>query len=131
MPTLMSLAGTVASERAQGRDVSVLLEGGATEDPDVTFATATQRMPGLYSVRTPTHKLIYDINTELRSLFDVATDGDEQLDIAALQPKIADELQDRLLTYIRDSVSRGTLEAESAEIPPELKQRLEALGYLQ
>jgi len=131
MPTLLSLAGTVAPERAQGRDVSVLLEGGATEDPDVTFATATQRVPGLYSVRTPSHKLTYEIDTEQRSLFDIVRDGDEQRDIAARQPKIADELQDRLLTYIRDSVSGGTLEAETAEIPPELKERLEALGYLQ
>jgi hypothetical protein len=82
-------------------------------------------------VRTPSHKLIYDINTEQSSLFDIVRDPDEQLDIAARQPKIVEELQDRLLTYIRDSVSGGTLEAETAEIPPELKERLEALGYLQ
>jgi arylsulfatase A-like enzyme len=131
MPSLLSAAGAEPPERVQGRDVSALFEGRAVERPEITFATATQRYPGLYSVRTSGHKLVYDLDTNREELFDMAEGGAELVDVAEREPGVADELRDRLLTHISESVAGGTLEQETAEIPQELRERLEALGYLQ
>ncbi len=43
---------------------------------------------------------------------------------------VANGLKDRLLTHIRDSVAGGRLDPKAAEIPDALRERLEALGYL-
>jgi arylsulfatase A-like enzyme len=130
MPTLLSVAGAEPPVGLQGRDVSAVLEGRAVEHPAITFATATQRSPGLYSARTADHKLIVDLDSTWERLFDLTRDQAEQQDASENQSHVADELRDRLLTHIVESVAAGTLEVGEVEISPDLQERLEALGYL-
>ena len=131
MPTLLAVARAEPPEGMQGRDMSAVLEGHPVERPEFTFATATQRIPRFYSVRTARHKLLLHLDTEWQRLFEMANDGTEHEDVSAREPEVAQELRDRLLAHIRDSVAGGTLETETAEIPEELQERLRALGYLQ
>jgi arylsulfatase A-like enzyme len=130
MPTLLGTARAPSPEGMQGRDLTPLLDGAEAEYPAVSYATATQRRPGLHSVRTPAYKFIYDIDVDEGSLFDMSRDWREQHDLAADRPEVVEGLRDRLLTHLADSVATGTLEGDSAEIPAELREKLEGLGYL-
>ena len=130
MPTLLSVAGAEPVADAQGRDVSALLMGGKIDDSGITFATATQRTPGLYSVRTDRHKLIYDVEKDRGWLFNLLDDPAEQRESWVTEADIADRLKHQLLTHIRESVAAGTLDAETTGIPPEIEERLKALGYV-
>jgi arylsulfatase A-like enzyme len=131
MPTLLAAVGAPVPESVQGRDMSALLRGEAVDHPEITFATATQRHPGLYSARTARYKLLYDLDSSWERLFEMVEDGAEWENVGPREPHVADELRDRLLTHIRDSLDEGTLESEQAEIPEDLQERLRALGYLQ
>ncbi len=129
MPTLLSLAAVRQPDGLQGRDLSSVVRGTATAGAEDVYATATETNPGLYALRTPTHKFLLDIETGARQLFDLVADPDEQHDVASAQPALADELQDRLAAHLASSVARGVLEAETAEVSEEIQERLKALGY--
>jgi len=130
MPTLLSLARVELPEGIQGRDVSALLRGEETAVGGASFATATERAPGLYAVRTERYKLIFDVDTDRLWLFDLIQDPTEQRDISQSEPVVAAELRDRLVQHIAESTAAGTLDAEQAELPDEVLERLRALGYL-
>ncbi len=129
MPTILSALALAPPERMQGRDLSPVLNGRAVEDPGITFATATQRTPGLYSVRTEQYKLIFDLDTSRGELFDLTQDPVEQRNASRVEPDVVAELRKRLLIHIRDSIAGGTLDAESTAISAEHRERLKALGY--
>lgn len=131
MPTLLSVAGAEPPKGMQGQEMSAILRGHAVEHPEFTFATATQRIPRFYSVRTARYKLLLHLDTGWERLFEMAEDGTEKIDVSAREPEVAAELRERLLNHIRDSVAGGTLESDTTEIPEELQERLKALGYLQ
>ena len=130
MPTLLSLAGAAPASRMQGRDLSRWIRSESEQESGtVSFGTATAKRPGLYSIRTRTHKLLFDIDTGEIRLFDLVSDPREQRDVAADQPELAQDLKDRLAAHISDSLADGTLESELAEVSQEVQQRLRELGY--
>ena len=131
MPTLLAVAGTETPAGAQGRDVSPVLEGREIAPRKITFATATQPEPGLYSARTSGHKLILDLDSTWERLFDLTRDPDEQRDTMSADSAVAADLRHRLLTHISESVADGKLETETTTLSPQEQERLKALGYLQ
>jgi len=131
MPTLLREVGVDAPLGMQGRDVSAALSGRRDQSPGITFATATQKRPGLYSARTANYKLIADIGSTWERLYDLRDDPAELQNVASLEAGIAADLHERLLTHIRESVAGGILESESKTLSPEEQERLKALGYLQ
>jgi arylsulfatase A-like enzyme len=131
MPTLLQEVGVDPPPGMQGRDVSAALSGRRYQSPGITFATATQKRPGLYSARTADHKLIVDLDSTWERLFELKQDPVELQNTASLKPHVADELRARLLAHISESVAGGILESDSKTLSPEEQERLKALGYLQ
>ncbi len=131
MPTILALAGAPAESTAQGRDVSGLFQGRADPAETATYATATQWHPGLHSIRTRNHKLLFDRDTRELWLYDLVQDPEEQQNVAENQAEIAAKLQHRLQAHIAESTARGTLEAEPAPIPEDILKKLRSLGYVQ
>jgi arylsulfatase A-like enzyme len=127
MPTLLELGGAEPVALAQGRAL-IATDAGANER--VAFATATQRAPGLFAVRTARYKLHHDIETGQSQLFDLERDPGERNDVAESEPAIVETLLGRLQAHLSESLAGGTLDAESAEMPEDLQERLKALGYL-
>ncbi len=65
-------------------------------------------------------------------LFDIAEDPLEQHDLAADQPEAFERLRGRYREFARHLLERsrsGGVDGEAPEIDPELRRRLEALGY--
>jgi arylsulfatase A-like enzyme len=127
MPTLLGFAGVTPPPGVQGRDFA---SPTGDEEDGVSFATATQRKPGLYSLRTKRFKLLYNIDSGRAWLFDLLADPGERRDLAARRPGVVDELRDLLGLHIAESVADGTLELEAAEVPEDLRERLKSLGYV-
>jgi len=65
-----------------------------------------------------------------RELYDLATDPDEQRDLAALEPEIAEALEFELDGWL-SAVSEPDTADEPEAIGPETEQRLRALGYIE
>jgi arylsulfatase A-like enzyme len=130
MPTLLALAGARPEPAAQGRDLSPLLAGRTVEPAARAYATATQRVPGLYAVRERDAKLILDADTGDAWLYDLVRDPAEQRDrSAALGARVA-ELTEALWAHIRESTAGGTLDRNTISLPDDARERLKALGYL-
>lgn len=66
-------------------------------------------------------------------LFDIAADPLEEHDVAAQYPNTLDSLSELYAVFARNLAQRSTvvhdLEGETPELDPELRERLEALGY--
>ena len=127
LPTLTALAGLEAPKDVQGR--AQLLERDDLSD-FASFATATKHRQGVYSVRTGRFKLLVDVASRTVSLFDLASDPLEYTDIAEERPEVAEELGRFLTSYLEENAGIPALAPELAPIRDELKQKLEALGYL-
>jgi membrane-anchored protein YejM (alkaline phosphatase superfamily) len=124
MPTLLALADVEAPEGVEGED---LLAFDGSDGP--TFSAATKHREGVYALRTERYKLIFDGKTGSVSLFDLSADPGEYRDIASENEAEARNLLGVLSRHIEDA--RGSrLDPESADIPDEIRKRLEALGYL-
>ncbi len=130
MPTLLSVARVPAPSGVQGRDLSGLLYGWQAETAEATFATATNRAPGMHSVRTGEHKYVVDLDTGDAFLADLVARPDERHNVAAEQPAIAAKLYRRLQKHLETSLENGALDAEKGEVSDGLRGQLEALGYL-
>jgi hypothetical protein len=95
----------------------------------VSLATGTTTTPGLYSLRTPTHKLVLDLNSGEAKLYDLIRDPAEQKDVSAADPETTKKLVDLLVHDLKSAVSRGTLDGGTAEIPADMAEQLRLLGY--
>ena len=132
MPTLLSLLDVVPPRELQGRSLVDLLDGSRAPDEGESrlgFATAVQRRPGRYAVRSATHKLIHDVVSGETTLFDLRSDPGEQHDISASAPDVARQLSNALEAHLEELTARGPLESIQATLSDEDRRRLEALGY--
>jgi arylsulfatase A-like enzyme len=128
MPTLLDSAGAAPVERAQGRLLFGAQETGLEER--AAFATATQRSPGLFAVRTLRYKLLHNIDSDWTRLFDLQEDPGERQNLARREPETTERLKRLLKSHLADSLNGGTLDSVTMEMPEELQERLKALGYL-
>ncbi len=127
MPTLLALTGAEPAPGQQGRNVS---PGAEPDEQRASFATATQWSPGLHSIRTIRHKLLWDSESRELQLFDLESDPGERHDASSANRALAAELQTRLGLHLAESIAGGTLDPGRAAIPPAVRERLEALGYV-
>ena len=82
----------------------------------------------LRAIRTSRHKLIWGTGDDFE-LFDLTTDPAESVDLAALRPKIRQELYERLrawMTGIRAAERREAFRSQDEEA----LEWLRALGYV-
>jgi membrane-anchored protein YejM (alkaline phosphatase superfamily) len=124
MPTLLALANVDVPAGIEGEDLF-----GSSAADEASFSAATKHREGVYSLRTESHKLIFDGKTGSVSLFDLEADPGEYQDVAAANEAEARQLLGLLSRHIEEC-RRSRLRPESAVIPDEIRRRLESLGYL-
>ncbi len=124
MPTLLALAKVAAPEGVEGTDLL-----SSSEYENRTFSAATKHREGVHAVRTSRHKLIFDARTGAVALFDLKADPAEYRDVASKNEAEAERLLGLLRRHIEEA-RRGRLRPGNADVPEEIRRRLEALGYL-
>jgi len=131
MPTLLQIATVPPPPGLQGRDLSDLWRGGSpASEPRPTIATGVKWQPNLCSLRSGTHKLIADLATGEARLYDLESDPTEQVNIAGSRPELAAELMAELVARLGEVAAAPSLRPDSVAVSGELRQQLEALGYL-
>lgn len=135
-PTLLDLLGLPLTHTVQGRSLVPLL-AGETLPPQGAFSENTNIQTfERKSLRLPRYKLVHTIpkGEERKSwperweLFDLRADPGEEHNAAEQQPEILTRMRARLSEIVEGA---GELETEvPADVDPELRQQLEALGYV-
>jgi len=130
MPTALTLLALPAPAGLDGLDLGPLFAGaGATLGERILFAEADWRNEEddvLRAVRSGRYKLLVDRRSGARRLFDLDRDPGERVDVQADHPELARQLHAAL-----EAFARGAREvAPPAELTPEERERLQALGYL-
>lgn len=138
VPTVLDLLGLPVPEGVQGRSLRPLLEGAEEEtEPVHAFAEHTNVSRESKALRTGRLKLIYSyprskgpLEERSLALFDLVADPGESRDLAAEQPELARLLEAQLLEILGRGSTASFEEEVPADIDPELRRELEALGYL-
>lgn len=153
LPTILGLAGLEAPAGLHGRDLSPLVRGEAGEAPAVRLFPAVMSAPN--RPRRPTRRVVLDWPLKLIQgypawgdggdlLFDLAEDPGETRNLRARRTRAAAELAARALRHDRRLEIRRPVHADTgatidptgraphapAELPPELREQLEGLGYV-
>jgi arylsulfatase A-like enzyme len=100
--TILELAGLPLLTGAAGRSLAPLIRGEVESVNDYVFAEQDAVIP-CRSVRDSRFKLIYDLQTGHKQLFDLAKDPDELVDVATENPKVVE----RLFARLRDHMSQN------------------------
>lgn len=132
MPTLAAIGGAEALGGLQGRDLSPLLAGEAFDDDrPALFATGVKWQPHTFAARTDAKKLIRNGESGRRQLFDVGEDPGERHDTSASAPKVLTDMERQLDAYLEEAARHPGIGEATAEIDPEVQERLRQLGYLE
>jgi arylsulfatase A-like enzyme len=131
MPTILSLAHIDPPTRLQGRDISELLDRDLPQTETTVLSTATLNSPDLHSIRTRQHKLIVDISTDEKYLYDLTSDPGEFQSLVSSEEVLTEQLHRQLLLALSEIETQGPLNPEFSPISDELRERLKALGYVQ
>jgi arylsulfatase A-like enzyme len=125
--TVLDTLGLEAPNGLDGESLQPLFDGRTVlgERPMFFETSRSLRTPTLEGVRRGSHKLVLDVSTGERALYDLAADPGETRDLSAERPEIAARLEEDL-RWIQDQRRR----AETRELSDEAKERLRALGYL-
>jgi arylsulfatase A-like enzyme len=123
-PTLLELAGLEPLAGAQGTSLVPLISGEADSAHKYVFSEQDILTP-LRSVRDTRHKLIWDLQSGKKQLFDTLADPGERNDVATVEPEVADRLSAVLERWIvdnqlpedeREALWRKTIDAGSDEV---------------
>jgi hypothetical protein len=117
-PTILGAVGVERPILFQGADLTHYAAGGPAPAP---YAISVLEEGGT-SIRTPEWKRIR------RSLFDLSKDPGETEDVAARFPGTSEKLRLIKLELVTEGPSIGAVDAT---ISPELRERLESLGYFE
>ncbi|MGD8896083.1 MAG: sulfatase [Acidobacteriota bacterium] len=117
-PTMLSALDRERPAVFEGANLTLYAAGGAAPAP---YAVSVLEEGGT-SIRTPKWKRIR------RSLFDLSHDPGETEDVAEKFPGTSEKLRLIRLELITESPSIGAVDAP---ISPELRERLESLGYVE
>lgn len=123
-PTVLDLAGVAVPDGMAGRPIP--RSEGRFQPVARPIVSETRRYVDRRSVIDGRFKLIVDLGTGDASLFDLADDPAEQLDLASLRPAVVGRLR-RLI----DAYEAGRRSAAREALDPELALALEQLGYLE
>jgi arylsulfatase A-like enzyme len=134
LPTILDLLGLEIPAHVQGRSLVPLIEDGRPVRP---WTLGRDKLtPSRYSLRTPEHTLIHDLETGVSELYDPAADPGERHDLAAAQPEQVAEMVATLTRALRRSRGpaarfRPAPVAGEGVLSGEQIERLRALGYLE
>jgi arylsulfatase len=132
-PTLLALCGAEPHPEMEGRDRSALLSGGGSDGFEIFLETCMMGSirKGIMNDR---FKLIHDSSGDSYRLYDMVADPAERHNIMGRvqTPEISrlrgrlDSFTERSLASMADYSGR-----EAGETPPELRDQLRDMGYLQ
>jgi arylsulfatase A-like enzyme len=117
-PTVLGAVGVDRPPVFQGANLTYFVAGGPPPSPYALSALDE----GATSLRTPEWKRIG------RQLYDLSHDPGETVDVAAEHAGVAEKLRRIKVELVTEGPSIGPVEAP---VSPELKERLEALGYVE
>ena len=137
-PTLLEATGLARPRTFEGQSLWSLLLGASRGRPGSGLAyAAIQRFNQKYSLRTPTHKLIFTRDTgtnrlgvPLRAgfeLYDLEQDPGEQTNVFGTGLAVEARLQERLRKFME--LSRPPLNVERPDLSADELERMRALGY--
>jgi len=130
-PTLCEVAGLEPPETFEGR--SLLTGARAAAVAETAYRLLVSDRPRRVAVRTPEWKLIVDCEAGTDALYHLATDPEEQHDVAAERPQEAARLRalaEQHLARPRPRASERRRADEPRADDEVVKARLRALGYL-
>ncbi len=136
MPTLLELCGIHAPEDMRGRSLTPLLAGRTGNLPPFrVFAEACVYGGMRKGLMTDHYKLIYHLYGDEFSLYDLQTDPGEQHNIygTPLAPDTT-QMERELLAWTEESLAmmdEYVAKAGAEDIPPEVRERLRDMGYIQ
>lgn len=137
-PTLLDLLGVPLERATHGRSLRPLLEGRQLEErPAFAENTNIERFERK-SLRTRAYKLVHSYPkkkagpkaAERIELYDLRADAGELRDLADEQVEIRRVLEDRLRAIVNGTGNQTPEAAAPEELDPDLRRRLEALGYI-
>lgn len=133
LPTLLGYLGITPPEHVQGRSLLPLIDGPAGHQKEAVLSQDSSNR-SRYGLRTKNLKLIVDLKTSRRELYDLHRDPGEQRNVAAERVEVADRLEARLEHLVRTNrrLNRTFVSGEVTHGDPlstEERKRLEALGY--
>jgi arylsulfatase A-like enzyme len=131
-PTLLDLLGVSSPPGMHGTSLRPLLEGDAAGSP--VFAVAGVE-PDMYSVASVEgrHKLLVEHGRggPRRRLFDLGTDPDERHDLSSNAADVVDAMLARQAAWAtRVDLRPPRTPASPTPVPPDVREQLRALGYL-
>jgi len=134
MPTILEVLGLTVPEQAQGESLLGLVEGGSERSKTAVLSQDSINQTR-YGLRTDELKLIMDLKSSRRELYDLMADPGETTEIAAERADLADQLERRLEELVRANrrSNRAFARGEAAGqdlLSPEERKRLETLGYV-
>lgn len=136
-PTVLDVLGLDPRRFAfQGRSLVPAMRPGRSElveRPTFSHARSYEwKREFLYSIRTGAWRLNLDLSTQAVSLYDLAHDPREEVDVAAREPDVVARLRALLLAqHERDLALRKTLASDAlrSDLDPETLEELQHLGY--
>ena len=140
VPTLYDLLGVEFDGFLDGRSLRPLMIGEELRPVDVFSENLNVKQKESKSLRSEKYKYIWSYpreNFRARGfqerfeLFDLTRDPREQNNLAEERPEVTQELDERLRTLLELLGDPGELEdLPEEELDPDLRERLEALGYI-
>jgi len=134
MPTLLEALKLDVPDGVQGESLLDLLGDGRTWTKDAVLSEDSITWTR-YGLRTDGVKLIMDLKTGHRELYDLAADPGETTNLADERPDLADEMEGRLERLVRANRRLGRAFADGTVsgkdvLSGEERKRLESLGYV-
>jgi arylsulfatase A-like enzyme len=142
-PTALELLGLPIPGEFEGRSLMPRIRPEYTEHPEA--AAISELGPEIFSLRTARWHYIYNplgytspatrpddrgdeglFRIARHELYDIVADPKESINLVEEHPDVAAELRGRLRAWIQEEVSAY----EPPELTPEVREELEALGYL-
>ncbi|MBX0285482.1 sulfatase-like hydrolase/transferase [Halomicroarcula sp. F28] len=124
-PTVLDLVGVETPTQMEGASFAPVLAGGTIDD---RVAMTISDNATLYGCRTNDWKYITRWDGQESSLYDLQADPDEEIDVQDNHPEVANRFFEIISAYTErvDTDNEATIDHS-----PEVKQRLEDLGYVE
>jgi len=135
LPTILDLLGVLEDPRSNGRSVAPLMRGEEAGDrPAYAQIVTIKGGARKVALREGAHKLIQNAFPKIPAveLYDLAADPAEEMNLASQESELREQLQEKL-RRARAPVAEGGLPnyRPGQPTPRALKERLEALGYVE